>query len=440
MTIESHLKNLSEITAKENWSELTGPFFHVQIEDHDVIGPIKAAELKTYQEENPLPEGTQIRDAKSLTGWQDLYLHPLFQRRKPQILDGAKSGANQVHILVDGRMHGPLNLEEVTNLIEQNELLLNDQVSFDQGQTWKKIFQVEQFDRRNFAQTSLPAAPSWEVFSGSNNEISEELQTLTEANIETDAIAGLAFIENLNSGKTSQNRDRSYSAEQKEADILDMPEIKRPASAGSSQKFYYAIAIVLLLGASSFFFLNTPNKRGLAGTKQESRQEDGPKNNKNKTQRRRANYKAPRLKAKRSPRSRRPASIQESSSFRDPARRRMLDRAGLNKPNDDNPYPDDYDYDQGDSPVEQDMIRKKLDKTTIDPEENYYDDEEKNAFLDSQDEAVEGYNAGEISPAEVWGDDGREPADNGEQGQYNDLEEELDYENPDEVEFLESEY
>jgi hypothetical protein len=437
MTIETHLKNLSEIVAKENWSELTGPFFHVQIDEHEMVGPIKAADLKTYQENSPLPETTKIRDAKSLNGWQELYLHPLFQRRKPQILGGPEGEMSQVHIIVDGQVHGPLEMEQVTQMIVQNEIFLNDQVSFDQGMTWKKIFQIEQFDRRNFAQTELPSAPSWDVFRGSNDEISEELQSLTQENIETDAIAGLAFIENLNSGKTSQTRDRSYSEIEREADILNMPTMPMAGQQSSGPKFYYAMAIVLLLGASSFFFLNTPSKRAPASI---SESKESHSRNVNKASRKRSNYKAPRISAKSSPRSRKPASISASSSFRDANSRRMQDRARIEN-DDDNPYPDDYDYDQGNSPVEQDQIRKKLDKATIDPEENYYDEEEKEAFLDSQEESREAYNAGEISPSEVWGEEGREPAANEQDGEYNDFEqEEMEYENPDEVEFLESDY
>jgi len=440
MTIEKHLENLSDLVATENWSELTGPFFHIQIKEHEVIGPIKAFDLKKYQEDSPLPEETKIRDAKSLGGWQELYQHPLFQRRKPQILDSDEAPISQIHVLVDGQRHSPFDKEQVTQMLNQNELFLTDQVSFDHGETWKKIFQVEQFDRRNFSQTSLPAAPSWDVFSGSNTEIDRELQSENPENSENDAIAGLAFIENMTSGKTSKKRHKSFLlAQTEEAEVLAMPNKTIQDNQSSGFKFYYAMAIVLLLGTSSFFILNTPSSDepvDVARTEVEPSVEAPELKPIPKKTRKRANYKAPRLNTKRSPRSRRPASIQESSSFQDRDRRQMRDRAAINDQKEENPYQDEYDYDQGDTPVEQDPVRKKLDKATIDPEENYYDYEEKEAFIDSQEEL----NAGELSPTEVWGDEGRLPAENRREEYFDDLEGERGFEDPEEVEYMDSDY
>ncbi len=443
------IKELQEKKAGPNWSEQTGPFFHLQIPNEAPMGPFHGIELKNIFEEANFPQGTCVRDAKSIGEWQDMYEHAFFQRRKPQLLstEDFPSEIGQAFVLIEGVKHGPYSIDEVNALIEEKELLLTDQVSFDEGASWRKLYEYEEYDRRSHQQGSLPESPGWDVFKESNSEITDELQKVNEKKQEEEAIAGLAFLENLKSGKTAKSYDKAYPQEdedsqtepekkkaiQEETSVEPSPKKTAEPKGSSKRKFQYAYAvgIIFMLLGSFYFLTSDPSKpqRNLSSSSSKEApmlepSQDSKKNLSGTTQKRgsRNSYRSPRLKPKLNPRTRKPASITTSDSFRRDDRR-MEDNPYQEEDYykdeaEDDYYKDDYAYDRGDTPVEQDPIRSKLDKKTIDSTENYYDDGQQEQYQAEYEAPYE--DAPQIEPAEVWGDapeEGRLPAN--EEGLYN---------------------
>jgi hypothetical protein len=428
-----HFEMLMEIKADPNWGEKTGPFFHLQLPGEGPLGPFPGATLRDFSEEVSFPEGTKVKDAKSTSSWQELFSHPFFQRRKPQIVnnDNFSDSQDEVYLLVEGQKRGPYIAGEVHALIDTKEILLTDMVSFDEGHSWKKLYQYEEFDRRDLSQGNLPESPGWEIFKESNQEIENELLNPKEDQVETNAIAGLAFLENLKSGKTSSNYNKSAiedipevpEEEEKLAETIPFPKKKKEKvektknSTAPKVKYAYAFAIIFLLSGSIFFFSKEKsNHRNMASSPQsikdaptlEGQPIDGDESNNNKGRARSNSYRSAIVKKKKGPRSRRPASIIESRKFQD--RKQLQDDPY--EYDDKDPYEDMvkndqvYDYDQGETPVQQDPVRAKVDKTTIDPEQTYYGDDEQETYdnnYDAQSEMLEDQEL--IQPTEVWGNE-----------------------------------
>lgn len=427
----SVLNELQKKKAAPNWSEKTGPFFHLQIPNEPPIGPFHGAELKGFFDETEFPQGTCVRDAKGLGDWQDIHSHAFFQRRKPQILNSqdVPEEAEKAYVLIEGQKQGPYDISEINALIEEKEILLTDQVSFDEGSNWRKLYEYEEFDRRSHQQSVLPESPGWDVFKESNTEIVDELQNPNEQRVEEDAIAGLAFLENLKSGKTAKAYDRvtnkdgseelhedDHVDENQGADVEQLYKEEDKAtslderkSGKSKVKYAYAIGAIFMLMGSFYFLTADPNRpqRIMSSNKSQDAKELKPvvETNNNPRKGSRNSYRSPRLKPKLNPRTRKPASITTSDSFRREDRQMedspYREDAYFSDQQEDDYYKDDYAYDRGDTPVEQDPIRSKLDKRTIDSTENYYDEQQQEQYQAEYDTPYE--DAPQIEPAEVWG-------------------------------------
>jgi len=428
--IQNLSQSLGGIKAPKNWGELTGPFFHVQLPGQAPLGPFQGSNLKNFCDQNELPEETQIRDAKGVKDWQNIFTHPYFQRRRPQLISTQDfpEDYENIYFLVEGVKEGPVTPLELDELLDQREILLTDQVSFDDGHTWKKLFEYEDYDRRDLSADKLPESPGWDVFKGSNEEIDQGLTHPSQELIETEAIAGLAFIEAIKSGKTAKfydkkspnlsNQEVEKAAEN--ADILELPTQAPKVEGGQKSslipKAAAMIFILVMIGGSLKLLSESMgpknSQKNLVNSEsikeQEIEQPNGQKSTRN-------SFRSPNRRARTKARSRRPASITEGDSFRDAKERRRME---------DRPYEDDYQdpgydeynqvekaygYDNGDTPVEQDAIRGRLDKKTIDSNENYYDDE--TPFDDQEINAPDAGRNGDaptLEPAngrvqEVWG-------------------------------------
>jgi len=139
----------------------------------EVIGPVWIQNLKEYLKfhNNQIEATVQIRTFSG-SQWINLFEHPLFTRRKPQVLaDKNLSGNEQFHVLEHGMLMGPYHLDTIKNKIQQNELVLNDMLSTDNGKTWQKIYKFDIFDRRNQNHSAPPTSPE------NINEIASNTQT-----------------------------------------------------------------------------------------------------------------------------------------------------------------------------------------------------------------------------------------------------------------------
>ena len=432
------LAELEKIKAPQNWDEITGPFFHIKLPNSAPKGPYIGAQLKHVCDMIEFPEETLVRDAKNIGDWINLYNHPAFQRRRPQVVGQDKEISEDRHtyVLVDGQKYGPFNLTEITEQLETGDLLLTDLVSLDDGHTWKKLYQYTNFDRRSHTQEQLPSAPGWEVFNKSNEEIGEHLGDVDPSELDINAMAGLAFLENRQHQKVAVQHDNGNepSEEETEAEVVQFTGQKVEKTHNKKKSSWksdlgYAAAIVFFLGSAFYLFTNDPlenqkivhqtesvKSRTPASVKveKEAQQEKEEEEKEAVVKKSGTKSRTRSARAKRAvPRSRQPASLTENEDFRD--RRDMEDRP---YEDDRDPYAasddynDDYAYDDGDTPVTQDKIRKKLDKKTVDSEDEYYDDEEKDLYRDDAPDTAAG----------IWGEESDRAPSNDEA--YDDYEDE----------------
>jgi len=139
-----------------------------------ILGPIWSQNLKEFLKihNHQIAEDVHIRTFSG-TEWMNLFEHPLFTRRKPQVVaENNLKGNEQVLVLEHGMPVGPYHLDTIRNKIQQNELILTDMLSTDSGKTWQHIYKFDVFDRRNKSTATLPAAPS------NINERIENAQTM----------------------------------------------------------------------------------------------------------------------------------------------------------------------------------------------------------------------------------------------------------------------
>ncbi len=194
--LETYLKDiiLTEVEIIEKVEDQKNIF---EIKDALVsLGFIYLYDLKAYvleHEEEAI--NYWVRNYTS-EDWVSVFEHPLFQRRKPQIIsqENFQNDDQEFYILHKGQKHGPYNKNKLLTLVEDKELLLTDMVSFNAGHTWIKLFQIDGFDRRTLKESEhLPDMPSNEIMNKSieiHNSVGET----------TDAFTSLAYLGNLKKG------------------------------------------------------------------------------------------------------------------------------------------------------------------------------------------------------------------------------------------------
>jgi hypothetical protein len=209
--LETYLKDIivSEETIKSN-VEMREHIFEIK-DDEKTLGFISLYDLKTYVFEHE--EEAKNYWVKNIDSdeWKNIYEHPFFQRRKPQLVssDTLKDADDlEFFILQKGQKTGPYEKYELMEMVEKREILLSDMVSFNGGLAWIKLFQVDGFDRRSLRDSDqLPGMPTSEFL----NRPSESINNIGET---TDAITSLAFLGNQKKGKTQEReRDISYKDE-----------------------------------------------------------------------------------------------------------------------------------------------------------------------------------------------------------------------------------
>ena len=211
--------------------------FEIRDSNDTSLGFISLYDLKAYvfEHEDEAAE-FKVKNIDS-TEWQNVFEHPFFQRRKPQLVSLNTLDPEsdlEFFILKQGQKTGPFEKFELVSMLEEKEILLTDMVSFNAGHTWMKLYQVENFDRRVLKESDqLPGVPSKVL--GRPNE------SVIAASPETDAISGLAYLSNVKRGKTIEREK--------------IQEYKADTSLKSGQSSMYKwILIASLIGIGYFLF------------------------------------------------------------------------------------------------------------------------------------------------------------------------------------------
>jgi hypothetical protein len=200
--LETYLKDII-FTEEQIVSQVETRDHIFEIRDaENSLGFISLYDLKAYVFEHE--EEAKNYDVKNIDAaveeWKNIYEHPYFQRRKPQLIsaDNLKDADDQeFFILIKGQKTGPYEKYELSEMVDKKEILLTDMVSFNGGHTWVKLFLVDGFDRRTLKESSnLPGMPDSEIF-----ERSADGQTSAIIGDTTDGFISLAFLGNQKKGK-----------------------------------------------------------------------------------------------------------------------------------------------------------------------------------------------------------------------------------------------
>lgn len=139
-----------------------------------VYGPFATESLKSYAHENEeLFNGVEANRMDEHQ-FKPFWAHPQFQRRKPSAVSSTLH-QNRFWLLLNGQKSGPFSFQEIDDRIEKTDLVLTDQISIDDGHTWKKIFQIHEFDRRRHTADALPLSPTELSFQQAKLKLVEKL-------------------------------------------------------------------------------------------------------------------------------------------------------------------------------------------------------------------------------------------------------------------------
>lgn len=309
---------------------------------------------------------------------------------------------DKVFLLVDGQKSGPFSKEQVTEMVASRDVLITDHVSVD-GHEWFHLYQWSDFDRRVAHKEELPGLPQVNLFVASDKEVDESLENRKEDLIEREAMAGLAYLGNLNSGKRAQyhNDKVNEKAKADPAAIVDpVEELNGPVFEKQSTRkdtFIWGAAFCFIVAAIAWISLKPTDSSKVAKTKTKVEKVQKAKIGK-ATKSRSVAAKARTPKPRKVVKARKKApSFTKSKAFRNraPRRKPASKPKRIEKPVVEDP--DDYYYDDGTDPVELDPIRSKVAKETFDPDSEEFDE-----YLDEVDPDRE--------PASEFGDEDPEKA------------------------------
>lgn len=200
VTIESLILSAEEIEAKK----ISANDLYYFALNGETYGPIFKEALKNNLEYFD-PQGMATVRQLDQEDWRSAYGHPYFQRRKLQaVSDDLQVGKEHTLYLIDqsGLKKGPYSLSDIEQMVQSKTTRLTDLVSIDEGRTWVKLYQIEQFDRRKIMPSSkLPELPQERVLKLATTD------QFVEVNQTEEAVVGLAIISNINSNKA---QDKNY--------------------------------------------------------------------------------------------------------------------------------------------------------------------------------------------------------------------------------------
>jgi hypothetical protein len=386
--VESGEYQLEEIFELENEGEILGLFWQYDLKDF-------------VQQETSFDESARIRNFGQKE-WEHLFNHPFFQRRKPQLIQAVDVKTNEeFYLLEQGQKAGPYTLDEIKSRLEDKTALLTDMVSVDGGQSWGKIYEIDEFDRRRMnLNLNLPSAPEEEVLRAYEDKVIEKINNQDS---ETDAIAGLAYIGNMKMGKVTDTN-----VEENKYETPEQIEESENVNTTWIQFFWVGLFAVSLVGIIWLFYPSENTSSSTQGTKlgkmapvQKLEPSETWKVNKDAQ----APSRAPAVRNNNrtsntdTSRSRQTTPFKQTSTYK----RAQKERQNKLRKDDDFVKVENYEnenyYDDASEPVELDPVRETLSKETIDPEDAPVEDFDASNQMDP---AMERDPAQESEPVEEF--------------------------------------
>lgn len=373
------------------------------------LGPFWQEDLKEFIEDYNLLNNSVTVKSLTDTDWMAVTTHPLFQRRRPEILkEFAVDEDDKFYVLKNNKKAGPFTGQEIMTKLDALELLHTDYISVDEGQSWGSIHEFEVFDRRNRTNAQLPQSPQGHIFQNSILDADKAIALSKQESQDREFIYDLAYIGNQ---KLNPNKAQIEDFEKK--DTVDSSAMVRLT----------AFAMSFVLVAAVFF---TYSK--LSGT--QGRQVAQTKNSRNSVKKQRVP--AAQNERKEASTVKKKTNTRVSKRKTQPSRpRRDISRA--NEPINDANFlsdtrnmddgqveatdiPQEYIFDDNTEALELDPIRQRVSKETFDPQEEELDNyNEIDAAREIVDDYLDRAPAGTTQEAQEAQDFAPEDAVDGEQ-------------------------
>lgn len=304
--------------------------------------------------------------------WVEFYSHPYFQRRKPQLVPETRGTfEKQYWILIDGQKQGPYPTEQLGPSLDEKKMAYTDLISFDNGHNWSKAYEYQGLNRRT---KELPKRPlTHETIEKS--EVEATLCLTPRGKLEEGGAGGLMALISFIGGKRKKNKNNAelsqseellnnesnetYSLFQKIFHLIQNLFLKRKKNVVIA-----ASVLFLFLFAGKKVFMKKEEKTTFGPTIEDTNHPHRPyREEQSIRDRETARTSPPREDVKPQP------SFKRSRPFRSIASEE--DSSGEHQESAPDRSPSDLESneDRGDTPVEQDDIREKLSKETIDPVE-----------------------------------------------------------------------
>lgn len=124
----------------------------------EVFGPFESQSLKEYASQNETLFDEALAGRMDTGEFQPFWSFAVFGRRSPQVLK-QESHQGPFWLLLLGQKQGPYSFHDIDKKIEMGLVALTEHISTDDGNTWKKVYEIEEFDRRTHSANELPEAP-----------------------------------------------------------------------------------------------------------------------------------------------------------------------------------------------------------------------------------------------------------------------------------------
>lgn len=164
----------------------------------EVFGPFEVDSLKHYATENENLFQECLASRMDSNDWHAFYSYAQFT----EIGEHAVAHQAQIEkfwILQNGQKQGPLSRFDIQKKLEMNILGFNELVSFDEGHSWHKFYEVQMFQELLKNADSLPTTPSDLELSYAREEIAEGIgQSQTTETL--NGVAALAYLGNKKEG------------------------------------------------------------------------------------------------------------------------------------------------------------------------------------------------------------------------------------------------
>lgn len=224
-----------------------------------IFGPFETNSLKEYASTHQYLFEDAFAQNLSEQHWKPFFQFVQFQRRIPKLIPAQSLVSNDNFIVAqNGVRVGPLTLEELKQRVNAGTISVRSEVSVDNGDSWIKLYEHHEFDRRTRAKAGdLPFTPKAEHFQASDSYAQKKLQEVKQKQDEEDALVGLAFISNGNDkGQPvkSLERKKQVQAEAPKIEKVVVPKVVKVANTTNPNHIKkIAVGGVFLLAVALYF-------------------------------------------------------------------------------------------------------------------------------------------------------------------------------------------